>query len=372
MVTFVSHLNAQHSGCASNVDINKATRRYCRWLPAIVLSLSALISPYSQKIILLSAVLFGGLLLTLAGLASSAALAQLPDGVQIKLEVVSPPAVTPVQVAVIAENVLTPGLFGGQFELHYQPTQLRLLETSLAPGPALEPAIVATAQVEAGAGNLVYAVSRRGNVENVTGTVRLATLAFEPLITTTQTTLSLQQITLGAKDGTPIPVDNLPSLELFFPPPEPAGADLLGQVAVEGAPRSDGIRILAVDQNGALYEQDTAGDGQFLFANLPPGTYTISAEKPGYLAATCAPVVHLKRTQLASVTLRAGDVNGDGRIDIDDAVAFGRAIHTSSSNPTLDFNADNLVDILDFILLAANYERTAADNPWRCRPNNPL
>ena len=74
-------------------------------------------------------------------------------------------------------------------------------------------------------------------------------------------------------------------------------------------------------------------------------------------------------TELADVTLLAGDIDDDGLIDITDAVAIG-AVFNNSSPPEArlipDLNIDGVVDILDLILMSANYGQTSEANPWIC------
>jgi hypothetical protein len=68
---------------------------------------------------------------------------------------------------------------------------------------------------------------------------------------------------------------------------------------------------------------------------------------------------------LAEVTLLAGDIDEDNVIDITDAVAIGVAL--GSTDVVANLNADGQVDILDLILLAANFGQTSAANPWTCQ-----
>jgi hypothetical protein len=57
-----------------------------------------------------------------------------------------------------------------------------------------------------------------------------------------------------------------------------------------------------------------------------------------------------------------GDANGDGGVDIYDAIklagAYNSIPRSSSWNPNADINSDNIVDIYDAIILANNYGKT--------------
>lgn len=54
-----------------------------------------------------------------------------------------------------------------------------------------------------------------------------------------------------------------------------------------------------------------------------------------------------------------GDLNGDGTIDINDAVilanAFGSTPNSTNWNPKADINSDGVVNILDAVILSANF-----------------
>jgi hypothetical protein len=56
-----------------------------------------------------------------------------------------------------------------------------------------------------------------------------------------------------------------------------------------------------------------------------------------------------------------GDVNGDGTVDIFDAITLSNAFSSVPSSPTwngnADINSDNSVDIFDAILLSANFNK---------------
>jgi PKD repeat protein len=59
------------------------------------------------------------------------------------------------------------------------------------------------------------------------------------------------------------------------------------------------------------------------------------------------------------ITALAGDINGDGAVDIFDAIALSKAYSSRPGslnwNPNADINSDNVIDIYDAITLASNY-----------------
>ncbi len=58
-----------------------------------------------------------------------------------------------------------------------------------------------------------------------------------------------------------------------------------------------------------------------------------------------------------AVTLLAGDINGDRRIDILDMAYIGAQFGGHDSRA--DVNADGVVDILDLVLTASNFGRSS-------------
>jgi PKD repeat protein len=68
-------------------------------------------------------------------------------------------------------------------------------------------------------------------------------------------------------------------------------------------------------------------------------------------------------TDMVRVSGVTGDINGDGVVDIYDAIVLAGAYNSkpgdSNWNPNADINGDNIVDIYDAITLANNYGKTA-------------
>jgi PKD repeat protein len=88
----------------------------------------------------------------------------------------------------------------------------------------------------------------------------------------------------------------------------------------------------------------------------PCNTWTISAEAP--LVGDINP----GDNTLADGTVKIkiiGDVNGDGRVDIDDLVLIVAAIPSYPGhpewNPQVDLNGDNIVDIADIVIALGNF-----------------
>lgn len=93
--------------------------------------------------------------------------------------------------------------------------------------------------------------------------------------------------------------------------------------------------------------------------NQAPFEFTMSATASSHLVVFRSPAhlpCFLDVANIASMTtviLRAGDVNSDGIIDINDTALVGSSIRTGQT--LVDINRDNRIDILDLIHIGRNY-----------------
>ncbi len=283
------------------------------------------------------------------------------------------------QVAVVAQGVVDPGVFGGQFEIAYQPEFLNVVEGSMVTGAALQPVIEAVNSVDNTTGLASFAASRQGDLDNLLGDVVLATLTFEAVGATEPpegqtTTMHLQNVKLGAKGGIEVPVTGTVDLSVIIRgEPVQVDGNIVGNVKVEGRALDNqaGHEVTATGSLSGTLVTTTDSSGNFAFVDAPHDTYTMNADSPGYLSATCEGAVHASDpTALADAVLLAGDIDDSDTIDITDAVAIG-AVFGSTDPQVADLNLDGVVDILDLILMAANFGRTAAENPWVCQAVSP-
>jgi hypothetical protein len=271
-------------------------------------------------------------------------------------------------VAIVAENAPAPGIFGGQFELNYAPAHIQVVAGSVQPGPELEPMMPAFLQVDNVNGLVSYAASRLGNVENVAGRVTLATLSFRSTNSTQGqiTTISLNKVKLAAKGGLTVPVSEVANLELIVADVANSlnQATIEGRALVEGraADNQAGSEVVAVGQRGQALMATTDSMGSFILKNAPADIYTLTIRRAGFLAVTC--VVELSDQAslgLDSTVLPAGDINGDGAIDVADAAAIGAVFGQAGSGEAANLDGRDEVNILDLILLAGNFGRTGLE-----------
>ena len=136
---------------------------------------------------------------------------------------------------------------------------------------------------------------------------------------------------------------------------QPTMAFVTGQVLA-----SKPVTIQLYDAGNVLVVSQAANlDGTF---NIPVGggSYTISASAEGYLNAQgFISLTNGTVTTMQTVTLPAGDIDGNSVIDQFDALTIG--MNYNASIPAVaDLNNDGVINILDLELLAANYRKSGA------------
>jgi hypothetical protein len=133
-------------------------------------------------------------------------------------------------------------------------------------------------------------------------------------------------------------------------------AELAGTVRLQGRTDHQGIRISA-----GRFQAGTDRQGRFAL-KLPAGTYSVTAEMEGYLAAGRSDrLVDGITVELPTITLPGGDVNGDATIDLLDLVLVGGAYGTSPpTDPRADVNGDGRVNLTDLVMVGGN---TGKDGP---------
>ena len=288
------------------------------------------------------------------------------------VEIIGPPSSEPItsvmigdtfEVNVVVRDIPEPGIFGYQFFLNWDSavfSPVNVIASSDFP---------VQAKAELGENTYEIAASQKGDVGDVidsTEPITLLTVEFQADAATEpdSTSLTLSQVRLGRKGGFDVPVETINDLELVVV--NLTNGDMKGNVKVEGRGDDNQAGHSVVSEGDLSALTETNGDFSLVEAEF--GTYDLTAKSPGFLAATCEGVVHESaETPLEGAELLAGDIDDSGGIDITDAVAIGADFGNASSGKVSDLNIDDEVDILDLILMAANYGQTSEDNPWICQ-----
>lgn len=117
------------------------------------------------------------------------------------------------------------------------------------------------------------------------------------------------------------------------------------------------VTVNVYDANNVVIATSANADGTFRFDVLP-GTYTVIASAEGFLHAQRTVTLTTGITNiLPTVTLPAGDIDGNSVIDQFDAITIGMS-YNSSAPTAADLNNDGIINVLDLEALAKNYRKT--------------
>ncbi|MCB0197747.1 MAG: N-acetylmuramoyl-L-alanine amidase, partial [Anaerolineae bacterium] len=143
-------------------------------------------------------------------------------------------------------------------------------------------------------------------------------------------------------------------------------ASAIGHLSLQG--RSDYSGIVVSSNDGEQVE--TQADGSFAINGDLPLTFTY----PGYLSGLAEGTLPIEVNQadesgafttntLGTITLLAGDVNGDNIINIFDLSIIAQRYR--SNDPVADLNGNGLVDLVDLVLAANNYNQQGPLISWQ-------
>jgi alpha-tubulin suppressor-like RCC1 family protein len=163
-------------------------------------------------------------------------------------------------------------------------------------------------------------------------------------------------------------------------PGSQAGVTVSGLVKTYNPQNPTNLRLMqGADIKYEISIGGEPGSGQkeqsFAFAGVEPGTYTLLIQKAAHADFTVRNIVvagnnvdltNSARPELRLMTLRCGDINGDGNINNSDlTILWSQANYNRSAeaaaNPECDLNGDGLINNIDLTILwlAYNYNRGA-------------
>ena len=224
------------------------------------------------------------------------------------------------------------------------------------------------AAVDNVAGRVYFARTRQNPEPPVTGTGPLATITFRARAGAPPgaTTVGLERVRLADAEGRDIAFTlQTAAITLYNI------GRVQGSVVLQGRTNHGGATVVITNANGFQASTVVAADGTWSIPGVPVGSCDVTVEMQRYLdarkgnAGTGVTVV-VGTNPVGSVKLLGGDANDDDRIDIADAAVIGGAFGvTPVVEPRADINADGLVDIVDMVLMGANYMKASVnDVPW--------
>lgn len=159
---------------------------------------------------------------------------------------------------------------------------------------------------------------------------------------------------------TPTPTSTSTPVDTATPTSTPANPGMLtGQVLA-----SKPVTVSLYDATNTLVTSVTANINGTFSLNAPAGTYTVRATASGFLGAQGSTTLTAGNTSpIPTISLLAGDIDGNNVIDQFDALTIGMSYNTATPSEA-DLNNDGTINVLDLELLAKNYRKTGPV-PWQ-------
>lgn len=177
-------------------------------------------------------------------------------------------------------------------------------------------------------------------------------LTYRPVEPFPERTQHIAVFSVKDRGGNPaVPATTLFAIQAF------SGGAIQGTVTLEARQEAGGV-VVAVE--GTPWTAVTDAAGQYTLPSVPPGTYTVTARKEGFLVGKRRNVeVAVGALATVDLGLWAGDSNGDDRINLGDWAlltgAYGSQQGAANYLPTADFNQDGRVDEADVALFERNF-----------------
>jgi hypothetical protein len=157
----------------------------------------------------------------------------------------------------------------------------------------------------------------------------------------------------------PTPTSTSTSTPLPSPTATPLPNGTVSGTVLAGKP----VTVALYDGTNTLVTSVTANNDGTFNLSAPAGTYTLRATASGFLSAQgSATLANGSNTSVPSITLLAGDIDGNNVIDQFDALTIGMSYNTNTP-ASADLNNDGTINVLDLELLAKNYRKTGP-LPW--------
>lgn len=250
-------------------------------------------------------------------------------------------------VAVNFNNVPTGGFASAEFSCTYNPAMVEISAITPTDLFGADPITVINGPQN---GSFVFAVA--GSIGNKAAsdgavfTFSAKGLQVGQPVIDCQARASVGDLVLVTIPSTPASLDVIEDI------PAPIKGIFTGQVHA-GKP----VTITLKDQNGSVSEAVVANpDGTFSLS-APAGTYTVVASAPGFLRAQgIVNITNGGTATLQTVSLLAGDIDGNDVIDNFDALTIG--INYNGTEPAAaDLSNDGTINVIELEILSPNYRQ---------------
>lgn len=146
-----------------------------------------------------------------------------------------------------------------------------------------------------------------------------------------------------------------------LPIPQIVAATISGTAAYQKHPDQQGITVRLFSGQNQLAELTTLADGTFAFTDVPNGSYTVVVSAPGHLSLQVSVIVSDDQgASTGLLTLSAGDMDGSGVVDLQDAALLGANydLPVPPAPQPVDLDSNGTVSLPDLVLLGGNYGQT--------------
>jgi hypothetical protein len=138
----------------------------------------------------------------------------------------------------------------------------------------------------------------------------------------------------------------------------PLNGQINGQVLLPQRALQAGmsVSLVSIEGQSAIAQTQTDDSGSFQFADVPAGNYVVTVQVSGALA--LQGTVTVTAGQMAALPLAnlvVGDTNGDNVIDLADAAMVAANFNIEGAVPQADLNQDGMIDIRDLTLLGGYF-----------------
>jgi hypothetical protein len=155
----------------------------------------------------------------------------------------------------------------------------------------------------------------------------------------------------------PLPTE-IPTLEPTLPAMPGA---ISGVVKYEKRDNQTGIAVTVLLAGTPFLESQSNADGSFQFDGVPAGQYVLQFSAAGYLTTTTPVDVIEGQGASVQVTLLAGDIDGNGAVDLTDASFIGAnyQVQVPPAPAEPDLNGDGFINLVDLVLVGKNFGKTS-------------
>jgi hypothetical protein len=266
----------------------------------------------------------------------------------------TPTSLTVGEAAVITvnlNNVPAAGYASAEFTCTYDPTLVAVSNIVVTNLFGADPA---TAIYDPQDGNFIVAIAGSNGQRATTS---------GPAFTFSATSLQVGQATINCSARVSFGDDGLTDI------PSTGATLTINAIVVDGT--LTGQVLASKPVTISLYNLDSSlatsvvanPDGTFSLT-APAGAYTVDATASGFLGAEGPAVITAGETSTKpTISLIAGDIDGNDVIDQYDAMTIGMSYNTATPDAA-DLNADGIINVLDLEILAANYRASGALN-WQ-------